>query len=91
MPRPEDIAAAVDGSLQRLGLHVIDLYYQHRVNPDVPIEDIAGAIKDLITAGKIRHFGMSEAARAQQVRRATHGRRYRCERRTPSHRSSPWR
>ena len=62
MLRPEDIAGAVDGSLERLGLDVIDLYYQHRVNPDVPIEEMAGAVKDLITAGKIKHFGMSEAA-----------------------------
>ncbi|MDT4993412.1 MAG: hypothetical protein QOH97_3304 [Actinoplanes sp.] len=69
MLRPEDIAAAVDGSLQRLGLDVIDLYYQHRVNPDVPIEDVAGAIKDLITAGKVKHFGMSEAAE-DTIRRA---------------------
>jgi aryl-alcohol dehydrogenase-like predicted oxidoreductase len=66
---PEDIAAAVEGSLQRLGLDVIDLYYQHRVNPDVPIEDIAGAIKDLVTAGKVKHFGMSEAAE-DTIRRA---------------------
>jgi len=69
MLRPEDIAGAVDGSLQRLGLDVIDLYYQHRVNPDVPIEDIAGAVKDLITAGKVKHFGMSEAAE-DTIRRA---------------------
>ena len=58
---PTDIAGAVDGSLRRLGLDVIDLYYQHRVNPDVPIEEMAGAVKDLVDAGKIRHFGMSEA------------------------------
>src|SRR3954463_5535842 len=69
MLRPENIAAAVHGSRQRLRLDVIDLYYQHRVNPDVPIEEIAGAVKDLITAGKIRHFGMSEAA-AETIRRA---------------------
>ena len=69
MLRPEELADAVEGSLRRLGLDVIDLYYQHRVNPDVPIEEIAGAVKDLITAGKVRHFGMSEAA-ADTIRRA---------------------
>jgi aryl-alcohol dehydrogenase-like predicted oxidoreductase len=69
MLRPEDIAAAADGSLHRLGLDVIDLYYQHRVNPDVPIEEIAGAVKDLIAAGKVKHFGMSEAAE-DTIRRA---------------------
>jgi aryl-alcohol dehydrogenase-like predicted oxidoreductase len=69
MLRPEDIAGAVEGSLQRLRLDVIDLYYQHRVNPDVPIEDMAGAVKDLITAGKVKHFGMSEAAE-NTIRRA---------------------
>ena len=69
MLRPEDIADAAEGSLRRLGLDVIDLYYQHRVNPDVPIEEIAGAVKDLITAGKVKHFGMSEAA-ADTIRRA---------------------
>jgi aryl-alcohol dehydrogenase-like predicted oxidoreductase len=69
MLRPEDIAGAADGSLQRLGLDVIDLYYQHRVNPEVPIEEIAGAVKDLITAGKVRHFGMSGAA-DETIRRA---------------------
>ena len=66
---PADISGAVDGSLRRLGLDVIDLYYQHRVNPDVPIEEMAGAIKDLVDAGKIRHFGMSEAS-ADTIRRA---------------------
>jgi aryl-alcohol dehydrogenase-like predicted oxidoreductase len=69
MLRPEDIAAAAEGSLRRLGLDVIDLYYQHRVNPDVPIEEMAGAVNDLITAGKVKHFGMSEAA-AGTIRRA---------------------
>jgi aryl-alcohol dehydrogenase-like predicted oxidoreductase len=60
--RPEVIKHVVDGSLQRLGVDTIDLYYQHRVDPDVPIEDVAGAVKDLIEAGKVKHFGMSEAA-----------------------------
>ena len=69
MLRPEDIAGAAEGSLRRLGVDVIDLYYQHRVNPDVPIEEIAGAVKDLITAGNVKHFGMSEAA-ADTIRRA---------------------
>ena len=67
--RPETIKHVVDGSLQRLGVEVIDLYYQHRVDPDVPIEDVAGAVKDLIDAGKVKHFGMSEAA-AGTIRRA---------------------
>jgi aryl-alcohol dehydrogenase-like predicted oxidoreductase len=69
MLRPQEVTAAVDGSLRRLGLDVIHLYYQHRVNPDVPIEEMAGAVKDLITAGKIKHFGMSEAAE-ETIRRA---------------------
>jgi len=67
--RPEHITQAADGSLRRLGLEVIDLYYQHRVNPDMPVEDVAGAVAGLITAGKVRHFGMSEAA-AGTIRRA---------------------
>ncbi|MFI7637936.1 aldo/keto reductase [Nonomuraea sp. NPDC049400] len=67
--RPEHIRKAVDGSLQRLGVDVIDLYYQHRVDPQVPIEDVAGAVKELIQQGKVRHFGMSEAA-AATIRRA---------------------
>jgi len=66
---PEVIKQVVDGSLQRLGVDTIDLYYQHRVDPDVPIEDVAGAVKDLIEAGKVQHFGMSEAA-ATTIRRA---------------------
>ena len=64
--RPENIRRAVDGSLRRLGVDVIDLYYQHRVDPDVPIEDVAGTVKELVEAGKVRHFGMSEAARARR-------------------------
>ncbi|WP_084961051.1 aldo/keto reductase [Thermoactinospora rubra] len=67
--RPEHIRRAADGSLRRLGVEVIDLYYQHRVDPDVPIEEVAGAVKELIQAGKVRHFGMSEAA-AGTIRRA---------------------
>jgi aryl-alcohol dehydrogenase-like predicted oxidoreductase len=67
--RPQVIKHVVDGSLQRLGVDTIDLYYQHRVDPDVPIEDVAGAVKDLIEAGKVKHFGMSEAA-AGTIRRA---------------------
>jgi aryl-alcohol dehydrogenase-like predicted oxidoreductase len=67
--RPEHIVEAVDGSLRRLGVDVIDLYYQHRVNPDMPIEDVAGTVKGLIGAGKVKHFGMSEAA-AATIRRA---------------------
>ena len=67
--RPEHIKAAVEGSLTRLRTDVIDLYYQHRVDPQVPIEDVAGAVSDLIKAGKVKHFGLSEAA-AQTIRRA---------------------
>ena len=67
--RPEQIARAADGSLRRLGVDVIDLYYQHRVNPELPIEEVAGAVRELIQAGKVRHFGMSEAA-AATIRRA---------------------
>jgi len=67
--RPEVIKQVVDGSLHRLGVDAIDLYYQHRVDPDVPIEDVAGAVAELIEAGKVKHFGMSEAA-AGTIRRA---------------------
>ena len=67
--RPAHIKQVADASLTRLRTDHIDLFYQHRVNPDVPIEDVAGAVKDLIEAGKVRHFGMSEAA-ATTVRRA---------------------
>ncbi len=58
---PERIRQAVEGSLKRLRTDVIDLYYQHRVDPKVPIEDVAGAVKDLIQQGKVKYFGMSEA------------------------------
>ena len=67
--RPEHIKQAVEGSLQRLKLDVIDLLYQHRVDPNVPIEDVAGAVKDLIRQGKVKHFGLSEAG-VQTIRRA---------------------
>ena len=67
--RPEHIKRAVEGSLKRLKTDVIDLYYQHRVDPNTPIEDVAGAVKDLIQAGKVKHFGLSEAG-AQTIRRA---------------------
>jgi aryl-alcohol dehydrogenase-like predicted oxidoreductase len=67
--RPEVIKQVVDASRQRLGVDAIDLYYQHRVDPDVPIEDVAGAVKELIEAGKVKHFGLSEAA-APTIRRA---------------------
>src|ERR1700674_4005992 len=59
--RPEYIRRAVEGSLKRLRTEVIDLYYQHRVDPKVPIEDVAGAVKELIQQGKVKHFGLSEA------------------------------
>jgi aryl-alcohol dehydrogenase-like predicted oxidoreductase len=67
--KPEHIKQAVEGSLKRLKVETIDLYYQHRVDPDVPIEDTAGAVKELIQTGKVKHFGMSEAA-AKTIRRA---------------------
>ena len=67
--RPEHIKEAVEGSLRRLRVDVIDLLYQHRVDPDVPIEDVAGAVKDLIEEGKVKHFGLSEAG-VQTIRRA---------------------
>ena len=67
--RPEHIKQAAEGSLKRLKVEVIDLLYQHRVDPNVPIEDVAGAVKDLIQAGKVRHFGLSEAG-VQTIRRA---------------------
>src|SRR5471030_1227207 len=67
--RPEQIRAAVEGSLRRLKTEAIDLLYQHRVDPDVPIEDVAGTVKALIAEGKVKHFGLSEAG-AQTIRRA---------------------
>src|SRR5215475_2430261 len=67
--RPEHIKQMVEGSLKRLKVDAIDLLYQHRVDPDVPIEDVAGAVKELIQAGKVKHFGLSEAG-VQTIRRA---------------------
>ena len=67
--RPEHIKAVAEASLKRLRTEVIDLFYQHRVDPNVPIEDVAGAVKELIAQGKVKHFGLSEAG-AQTIRRA---------------------
>jgi aryl-alcohol dehydrogenase-like predicted oxidoreductase len=67
--RPEHIRAVAEASLKRLKTDVIDLFYQHRVDPDVPIEDVAGTVRDLIAEGKVKHFGLSEAG-AQTIRRA---------------------
>src|SRR5438874_327024 len=67
--RPEHVKQVVEASLNRLKTDVIDLFYQHRVDPNVPIEDVAGTVKDLIGAGKVKHFGLSEAA-AKTIRRA---------------------
>ena len=67
--RPEHIRAVIEGSLKRLKTDYIDLYYQHRVDPDVPVEEVAGTIADLIAEGKVKHFGLSEAS-AETIRRA---------------------
>src|SRR5258708_6319401 len=67
--RPEHIKQVAEGSLKRLKVDAIDLFYQHRVDPDVPIEDVAGTVQDLIQQGKVKHFGLSEAG-AQTIRRA---------------------
>jgi aryl-alcohol dehydrogenase-like predicted oxidoreductase len=67
--RPEQIRRVADGSLKRLGVEAIDLFYQHRVDPNVPIEDVAGAVSELVAEGKVRHFGLSEAG-AATIRRA---------------------
>jgi len=67
--RPEQIKRVADASLKRLRVDIIDLFYQHRPDPNVPMEDVAGAVKDLIQAGKVKHFGLSEAS-ADQIRRA---------------------
>ncbi len=67
--RPEHIRQVVDGMLKRLNVAAIDLLYQHRVDPNVPIEDVAGTVKELIQQGKVKHFGFSEAS-AQTIRRA---------------------
>ena len=68
--RPEHIKRAVEGSLKRLKVETIDLLYQHRVDPDVPIEDVAGAVKELIQQGKVKHFGLSEAGAQDDPPRA---------------------
>src|SRR5881409_1387824 len=67
--RPEHIKQVADASLERLRVDAIDLFYQHRVDPNVPIEDVAGAVKDLVQEGKVRHFGLSEAG-VQTIRHA---------------------
>jgi aryl-alcohol dehydrogenase-like predicted oxidoreductase len=67
--RPDVIRRSAEGSLRRLGIETIDLYYQHRVDPDVPIEEVAGAVRELVDEGKVRHFGLSEAG-ARTIRRA---------------------
>jgi aryl-alcohol dehydrogenase-like predicted oxidoreductase len=67
--RPEHIKQVAEASLKRLGVNAIDLFYQHRVDPEVPIEDVAGAVKDLIREGKVKHFGLSEAG-VKTIRRA---------------------
>jgi aryl-alcohol dehydrogenase-like predicted oxidoreductase len=67
--RPEHVKEVAEGSLKRLRVDAIDLFYQHRVDPDVPIEDVAGAVRDLIQEGKVKHFGLSEAG-VQTIRRA---------------------
>ncbi|MBP8240513.1 MAG: aldo/keto reductase [Saprospiraceae bacterium] len=67
--RPDNIRRVAEASLRRLGVDVLDLFYQHRVDPNVPIEDVAGTVKELIQEGKVRHFGLSEAG-AQTIRRA---------------------
>jgi len=69
LSKPDHIRKVVEGSLKRLQTDYIDLYYQHRVDPDTPMEDVAGVIKELVNQGKVRHFGMSEAG-AQSIRRA---------------------
>ena len=97
--RPEHIRQAVDGSLRRLGIDTIDLLYQHRVDPDVPIEDVAGTVKELIEAGKVRHFGLSEAGVRHHPPRARRAAGHRAAERvlavagaSPRPRSSrPWR
>ena len=67
--RPEHIKEVAEASLRRLKVDAIDLFYQHRVDPDVPIEEVAGAVKELIREGKVKHFGLSEAG-VQTIRRA---------------------
>ena len=79
--RPEHIKQVADASLKRLKTDVIDLFYQHRVDPDVPIEDVAGAVKDLIQQGKVKHFGLSEAGVEHHPARARRPARHRASKR----------
>jgi aryl-alcohol dehydrogenase-like predicted oxidoreductase len=90
--RPEHIKEVANASLKRLRTDVIDLFYQHRVDPEVPIEDVAGAVKDLIREGKVRHFGLSEAG-VCQPRLLIHGKRpiLRPHQPTPCRRLAPTR
>lgn len=81
--RPEHIREAVEGSLRRLKTDIIDLLYQHRVDPDVPIEDVAGTVKDLIAEGKVKHFGLSKRARKPFVVLMPYNRSLRCKANTP--------
>ena len=76
--RPEHIRQVAEASLKRLRTDVIDLFYQHRVDPDVPIEDVAGAVKDLIQQGKVKHFGLSEAGAQDDPPRPCRPTGYRC-------------
>ena len=79
--QPEHIKQSIEGSLKRLRVDAIDLYYQHRVDPEVPIEDVAGTVKELIQQGKVKHFGMSEASRKDHPPRACSAAGHRCAKR----------
>ena len=87
--RPETIRSSVDDSLRRLRTDRIDLLYQHRVDPNVPIEDVAGTVKELIEEGKVRHFGLSEASAQRSVARMPYSLSPRCSRSTRCGGASP--
>jgi aryl-alcohol dehydrogenase-like predicted oxidoreductase len=87
--RPERIRQAAEGSLKRLRVEAIDLFYQHRVDPYVPIEDVAGAVKDLIAQGKVKHFGLSEAGASTTAAPMRSSRSRRSRANTPSGGVSP--